>query len=152
MNPMAKQLSQLKFALQELESAVQKPREDRFSIEYVLGSFPAVMASIERVLKFTLANSGFETDHPFEMLAEAHHRGWLSGDLSLWIRLSSDYQQLQEEETHGARSKAIAQDIRACSAMLWETYELLTSRFIWQTQIQHAPHLTSDNLSQQLSA
>lgn len=148
MNSMSTQLSDLKFALQELESAVQQPRDERFSIEHILECFPAVLIKFSSVIAEALQSQGIPASSSFEMFSEAHARGWLRGELSLWLRLSSDYQQLKEESAHGARARAVAQDVRACSAMMWETYELLIARFRWQTQVQPAAHVAGRFVSQ----
>lgn len=130
------QLSELKGALQDLESAVQQPRDERSSIEQVLDKFPYVLSNFGSVIQAVLASYGVRVEHPHEAFTQAHNRGWLKGDLSLWLRLLSNFQQLKEEDTHGARARSVAQDVRACSCILWETYELLLARFRGQTQIQ----------------
>ncbi len=136
MSQIALTLSDLKCALQELESAVQQPRDESSSIEQVLDRFPPVILKFEDVIQQVLQSQGLVRPYTHEVFKEAYHRGWLKGDLSLWLRLISDYQQLKEEDTHGARARSVAQDVRACSCILWETYELLTARFRWQTQIR----------------
>lgn len=134
MDLIANQLSDLKFSLQELESAVQQPRDERFSVEQVVDCFPKVLSKMSDVVTSILLYHGVAVEHPRDAFNQAHARGWLKGDLALWLRLISDYQQLKEEETHGARARAVAQDVRACSCVLWETYEILMARFRSQTQ------------------
>ncbi len=136
MSQIAATLLELKCALQELESAVQLPRDERSSVEHVLDCFPLVITKFEDVVKNVLLAQGIIREHPHERFAEAYNRGWLKGDFSLWLRLISDYQQLKEEDASGARARSVAQDVRACSCILWETYELLTARFRWQTQVR----------------
>lgn len=129
-------LSELKSALQELETAVQQPRDERSSIEQMLDKFPQVFMTLNEVIQNVLASQGIWVENSRAAFTQAYNRGWLKGELSLWLRLLSDYQQIKEEDTHGARARAVAQDVRACSSVLWETYELLTSKFRWQTQVQ----------------
>jgi hypothetical protein len=136
MNPLARQLAELKFALQELESAVQQPQDERFAVEQILTYFPSVLTLFYRAICDALKTQGYEADSPQVAFSEAHCRGWLKGDMALWMRLIADYQQVTTANVSDAATSAMAQDVRACSWMLWETYELLTARFRWQTQVQ----------------
>lgn len=136
MNPVARQLSELKFSLQELESAVQQPRDEVESVDQVLECFPVVLARFYEIVRSVLSAQGITVSQPQEAFAEAHKRGWLKGELSLWLRLASDFHQLKQNSAYDARGRAVAQDVRACSYMLWETFEVLTARFRYQTQVQ----------------
>jgi len=141
MNPLSRQLAELKLALQELESAVQQPRDERFGIEQVLDRFPEVLTLFYRVLREVLRTHGDTVESMDEAFIKAHNRGWLKGDMALWIRLLSDFQTVSSATSDEQRSRAMAQDVRAGSWMFWETYELLTARFRWQTQVQPAKAL-----------
>lgn len=136
MNAVARQLSELKLSLQELESAVQQPRDEVESLGQVLRCFPVVLARFYEIIRNVLSTQGISVDQPNEAFTEAHKRGWLKGELSLWLRLASDFQQLKLDSAHEARKRAVAQDVRACSYMLWETFDVLTARFRYQTQVQ----------------
>ncbi len=136
MTSLAKQLASLKFALQELESAVQQPRDEQFSVESVVERFPVVLALMHNIIRSVLETQGISAQSSEEAFVEAHQRGWIKGEISLWLRLISDYEQLELEDVTGSRAKAVAQDVRACSCILWETFELLTARFRYQTQVQ----------------
>lgn len=133
------QLSELKGALQELETAVQQPRDERCSIEQVLDKFPHVIMNFSTIIQSVLATYGIVVVHPHEAFTQAHNRGWLKGELSLWLRLLSNFQQLKEEDMHGAQARSVAQDVRACSCIFWQTYEVLLARFRGQTQVQPMP-------------
>jgi hypothetical protein len=134
MNPLARQFANLKFSLQELESAVQQPREEPNSVERILYSFPNVISGIVQVLSEGLAHVGCEPASLQAIFEEAHQRGWLKGELGLWLHLIREYEQLDDMDPRSARGISLAQHIRACSSMLWQTYEMMTQRFQWQTQ------------------
>lgn len=139
MNPLARQFADLRFALQELESAVQQPRGESHSEERVLNQFPNVIARFVQVLTEALTHAGHEPQDLQEIFTQAHARGWLKGEKVLWLHLVAEYEHLGEILPDSARALSLAQHIRACSSMLWQTYELLTQRFRWQTQIMPAP-------------
>ncbi len=136
MNPVARQLSDLKLALQDLECAVQQPRDESQSVDHVLQSFPTVLLRFNEIIRNILLMQGTPVNDKREVFSEAHKRGWLKGDLSLWLRLLADYHQVEDSSAQGDAARAVAQDVRACSCILWQTYELLTARFRWQTQVQ----------------
>lgn len=137
MNVVATKLADLKVALQDLESAVQLPRDEDHSINNVLHQFPKVLLGFRDVVKSVLASHGFTAESTEEIFAEAHRRGWLKGQLPLWLRLLSDYQILAEGKTgQDPGHRAVAQDVRAGCYMFWETFELLTARFRYETQSQ----------------
>lgn len=138
MNPLARQFADLRFSLQELESAVQQPRDESHSVERILYQFPNVITRFVQVLTEALTHCDFEPGDLQEIFTEAHARGWLKGELVLWLHLVGEYEHLGEIAPDSARGLSLAQHIRACSSMLWQTYELLTQRFRWQTQIMPA--------------
>lgn len=147
MTQIGNKLSELKCALQELETAVQQPRDERHSIEQVLDRFPLVITGLSSVLHEILASQGCVATQLHDRFSEAYYRGWLKGEFSIWIRLLSDYQQIKEEDVHGTKARAVSQDVRACSCIMWETYELLTARFRWQTQTVARPVVPANPIS-----
>jgi hypothetical protein len=152
MNPVARQLSDLKLSLQELECAVQQPRDEQTSVIKVVDSFPIVLMRFFEIVRDVLAMQGHKVRSPREAFTEAHSRGWLRGELSLWLRLISDYQQLEHNDSKSsAEARAVAQDVRACSCFLWETFEVLTARFRYQTQVQQVQKALSTPSVQRLS-
>lgn len=136
MNPFAKQLAEFKIALQELESAVQQPLDERFTVQMILSHFPSAFAMLRRILADALIQQGDRPVDDADVFSLAFHRGWLTGDLPLWLRLASDAGSAHDAALNSNSSVAIAQDVRPCSYMLWETYELLSARFRYQTQVR----------------
>lgn len=136
MNPLAKKLSDLKLSLQELESAVQQPRDEMESVLLVLGHFPVVMRRFHEIFRDVLSMQGVNARSAEQAFTEAHNRGWVKGDFSLWLRLVSDFQEIERGEIPEASARSVAQDVRACSCLFWETFEILTARFRYQTQAQ----------------
>jgi hypothetical protein len=67
--------------------------------------------------------------------------------MSLWLHLAADYQNLKEESVSGKLARSMAQDVRACSFMFWQTYELLNAKFRWQTQVSPALRTTASSYS-----
>ena len=141
MNPLARQLSELKFALQELESAVQQPRDEKFGIEQIIERFPTVLGLFCKVICEALNASCSDEKDMEKAIIRAYHKGWLKGDLALWLRLLSDFYEIKSNGSGNFAETAIAQDVRSCSYMLWESYELLTARFRWQTQVRPVPEI-----------
>ena len=139
MNPFAKQLAELKVVLQDLESAVQQPLDERFTVQMILTYFPQAFAHFTRVLTDALMEQGELPVSAEDVYTQASARGWLTGDLALWLRLVNDAVAAESEDLGASAAAAIAQDVRACSYMLWETYDLLTARFRYQTQIRPVP-------------
>jgi hypothetical protein len=116
-------LTALKEALQVMESAVQLPQDEAFSTEHITQTFPRVFELFRDTFSLLLTKYGESADSSSEVIRTAHARGWTRGDLALWLHLNS------------ALSRAVSQDVRATSSILWETYELLNARFRWQTTI-----------------
>lgn len=140
MNPLANHFAELKTLLQELESAVQQPREERFGRDQILALLPLVIGQFYVVIAQALVAQGERSASAEDAFRRAFEHGWLKGDLALWQRLISDSNDITtygEHEDNAA--EAVAQDVRACSYMLWETYQHLTARFRWQTQVRPVP-------------
>lgn len=143
MNQMSYQLADLKSCLEDLESAIQMPMNERFTIERILDRFSPVLMGFSAVLRDALVADGAMVEHDHELFSEANLRGWLTGDLSLWLRLNDNARQIYESHVQGPQALSIAQDVRACSAMMWRSYELLTARFRLQTQVHPQSSMTS---------
>lgn len=139
MNQMSYQLADLKSCLEDLESAIQRPLNERFTIERILDRFAPVLTGFTAVLRDALAAEGITVENEHELYTEGTVRGWLTGDLSLWLRLNDNARQMYEKDVQGSEARSIAQDVRACSAMMWRSYELLTARFRLQTQVHTQP-------------
>lgn len=135
-NPVAENLKELKIALQELESAVQRPTDLQGSIEDINGHFPRVFAILLDTIRTLLQRYGDPSQEPAEMIESAHQRGWLRGDLSLWLHMVNDYDCIESSECEGDAAVSVCQDVRACTCILWQTYELLMAKFRWQTQVR----------------
>jgi hypothetical protein len=139
MNPLVREFSDLKLALQELESAVQQPRDEANSVERILYYFPAVITRLAQVLSEALLHADCEPVDLQDIFTQHHKRAWLTGEIGLWLHLVSEYEHMGEIEPNTPRGISLAQHIRACSSMLWQTYDLLTQRFRWQTQSMAIP-------------
>lgn len=139
MDALVRHFSDLKFALQELESAVQQPRDEAASAEHILYDFPAVMSRFAQIFSELLGRKGIEAATLLEIFTMAHGQGWLKGDISLWLFLAQSYEDLGDLDTHSPESAALAHQVRASSSMLWQTYELITQRFRWQTSVTAVP-------------
>lgn len=138
-NPIVAQLQGMKDALQELEAAVQEPRDQVSSIDHVNERFRPVFDIILNTLRQLLQRYESEPDTPAGVIEEAHKRGWLRGDLHMWQHMVQDYERLMDVPHHSDAARAVCQDVRACTCLLWETYELLMAKFRWQTQIVKTP-------------
>lgn len=134
-NPVVANLLALKEALQDLETAVQEPRDQQLSIEHINGAFMPVYELFHSTLQMLLNRYDIKAESPEVVVREAHSRGWLRGDLPLWLHMASDYQCINHQRCGGVAAQAASQDIRACTWLLWETYELLMAKFRWQTQV-----------------
>ncbi len=133
-------LGSLRTSLQALESAVQEPRDEAHSTTLVLSAFPPVIDHFIDMLSMQLARIGSTTLATEAVFIQAHDRGWLRGEPGLWVRLVDHYEIIVSGKslTREAES-SICQDVRACSYMFWEAYDLLNSKFRWQTQIRAIP-------------
>jgi len=134
-SPVAGNLLTLKEALQELESVVQQPADSSASFEGINQHFPTAFGILLDTLRTLLSNYGESVEAPDEVIKHAHSRGWLRGDLPLWLHMVSDYECIEAETCTGPVAQAVCQDIRACTCILWQTYELLMAKFRWQTQV-----------------
>ncbi len=135
-NQVVTNLLALKDALQDLETAVQEPRDFDKSVEHVTQAFLPVYDLFHQTLKLLLQRLDVSLEDPQEVAKEAHARGWLRGDLALWLHMASDYSCIGDHSCEGAAAQSVSQDIRACTWLLWETYELLMAKFRWQTQVK----------------
>jgi hypothetical protein len=147
MHTQAMELNELKLALQQLESAVQEPRDEPNSVELVLDAFPKTFIHLVSIIGSELENLGTDCKSLLSAVTAAHERGWLSGELSLWLRLVTDYDVLQHDSISEKVARSIAQDVRACSCLFWQTYELLNAKFRWQTQVSPALRTTASSFS-----
>jgi hypothetical protein len=134
-NPVVANLLALKEVLQDLETAVQEPRDYQSSVQHITEAFIPVYKLFHTTLQLLLKRMDVEADSPEQVVREAHTRGWLRGDLALWLHMASDYDCIGKNACGGAAAQAVSQDIRACTWVLWETYELLMAKFRWQTQV-----------------
>lgn len=134
-NPVVANLLALKEALQDLESAVQEPREDTYSVDHVNERFPPVFELFHDTLSMLLRHFDAYVDSPEAVVRQSHERGWLRGDLALWLHMASDYECLNQSRCQTMLAQAVCQDVRACTYVFWETYELLMAKFRWQTQV-----------------
>lgn len=139
MDALVRHFSDLKFALQELESAVQEPRDGLAAAGHILYDFPAVMSRFIQILSELLGRENVEVGSLQEIFTIAHARGWLKGDLNQWLLLVQSYEALGELDLDSPATLGIAQHIRDASFMLWQTYECLTQRFRWQTSVVGIP-------------
>lgn len=135
-SPVAANLKELKVALQELESAVQRPTDGMGAVEDINSHFPQVFSLFLETLRTLLHHYGEATEEAAQVVRSAHGRGWLRGDLALWLHMVSDYECIEHDGCQGAVALAVCQDVRACSCILWQTYELLMAKFRWQTQVK----------------
>jgi hypothetical protein len=134
-NPVVANLLALKEALQDLETAVQEPRDYQASVQHITDAFMPVYELFHTTLELLLQRMDVEASEPEKVVKEAHARGWLRGDLALWLHMANDYDCIRKNACGGAAAQSVSQDIRACTWLLWETYELLMAKFRWQTQV-----------------
>ena len=135
-NRVADNLKELKISLQELESAVQRPSDCRGIVEDVNGHFPRVFSIVLDTIQTLLHQHGDRSETPREVIESAHGRGWLRGDLPLWLHMVNDYECIEGDACQGDAAVAVCQDVRACTCILWQTYELLLAKFRSQTQVK----------------
>ncbi|MGI8905706.1 MAG: hypothetical protein ACR2IE_04360 [Candidatus Sumerlaeaceae bacterium] len=135
-NPVVTNLVALKEALQDLETAVQEPRDYEQSVDHVTHAFLPVYELFHGTLTMLLERFDVTAETPQDVVRQSHERGWLKGDLALWLHMANDYERMGKQDCGGAAAQSMSQDIRACTWLMWETYELLMAKFRWQTQVK----------------
>lgn len=134
-------LTDLKQAMEELEGAVQLPCGEAAGAEQVVSRFLPVMSHCMVVLRRLVElHHGVKYEHDENLIEAAHTYSLLQGDRGLWLRLTQHFERLctNRAEVTEQEILVMAQDIRACSSMLWETYDMLSARFRYQTQVRPA--------------
>lgn len=120
----------LKQDLQILESAVQEPQDNTLGNLKLLSLFPQVIKHFIATYTKVLYQHDMPVCLPAEIFPVAHRNNWLCGDLEQWEILHSHFEKLQSSLAVSETDLyTITKDIRACSAMLWQTFELLSMKF-----------------------
>lgn len=133
MSPLSRQLSSLKLALQDLESAVQFPPEERWAADRIVESFPPVMKSLQILLCQLTADAGNLDLSLDGLLANALQQGLLTGTPDQWVTLVSIYENLASAAST-TTAPGYAAIIRNNTAMVWTSYELLSRQFTLKTK------------------
>lgn len=120
----------LKKELQELESVVQEPHDDKIACIAILAIFPPVIQRFKETLSNILQQMQQPAVSDCKLFHVAAENGWLRGDISVWNKLDFYCQVLADiDSLESSEKERIIKEVRSNSYMLWQTFEVLNLKF-----------------------
>ena len=117
---------------------MQRPADDPESVTGILNHFPVAMDQLLEIISQITASPAWKPRRisAAELIRTAYARNCLTGDLATWLEFAAWYDNFESFDLSRIATVRLATTVRQNSWIFWQTYDNLSQRFRWQTQLR----------------